>query len=491
MIRAMTAFCAVATAFVFAAPGAAAEATVRTKPAAQSRSAPANLSAKSEPKRARHVHETPRSTALPERGHASGSRPTRSDEGATSPHAITMRDRADAHDRAPGKSAASGKLAEPTKTDAAKKKTAKEHAALPDDDDGLVEFDEPSDVGVAGRSKSIVKLEPPRDEHGKKRSKGRVLRPVPKNASWRPYVREPWRRGYVSVSGHGKSWSGFVVDKNGDVLPVGRRELSAALASWRTGREMLIDERLIALIADISDEFGGRPIRIVSGYRETSYAPGSKHKVGQAFDFSVPGVPNEALRDFLRTLPDVGVGYYPNSTHVHLDVREKPCYWVDYSTPGAHPMYAWDRRVARMSPKERMLAAELDALATQHVPLGRPATENVQRRSPAVSTTDEQRPRPAPARAAFAPVELANPSTMLVGSGAGTQHARLPAEPALARDGHPAPATAYDAGAARTTAYDAGAAHSEAAVRSTTHDAGAPRATGYDAGAPALSAVTR
>jgi hypothetical protein len=490
MIRAMTAFCAVATAFVFAAPGAAAEVGARTKPAIRAHSASPRATAKQEPARTPRTHrEATELSALPDRAHASGSiaAPSRSGASAAT-RLITTRDHEGAREPASEKSAPSGKTADTLK------KAAKR---LPDDDDGLVEFDEPSDtVGVAGRSKSVVKLETSHDDsHGKKHGKGRAIHPVPKNASWRPYVREPWRRGYVSVSGHGKSWSGFVVDKNGDLLPAGRRGLSAALASWRTGREMLIDERLIALIADVSDEFGGRPIRIVSGYRETSYAPGSKHKVGQAFDFSVPGVPNEALRDFLRTLPDVGVGYYPNSTHVHLDVREKPCYWVDYSTPGAHPMYAWDRRVARMSPKERMLAAELDALATRHEPLGRPATENVQRRAPAVLVSDAQRPATAPPRAAFAPVELANPSTMLAGSASRARRVALPAEPALIHDTHQAPATAYDASATRSTPYDAGAARSapydSAAPRSTAYEAGVARSTGYDAGTPALGAVTR
>jgi hypothetical protein len=48
-------------------------------------------------------------------------------------------------------------------------------------------------------------------------------------------------------------------------------------------------------------------------------------------------VPNAALRDYLRTLPNVGVGYYPNSTHVHLDVREASAYWVDEAGPGEPP----------------------------------------------------------------------------------------------------------------------------------------------------------
>jgi hypothetical protein len=56
------------------------------------------------------------------------------------------------------------------------------------------------------------------------------------------------------------------------------------------------------------------------------------------------GVPNSALRDYLRTLRDVGVGYYPNSTFVHLDVRERSASWVDYAGPGESPRY---RRATR------------------------------------------------------------------------------------------------------------------------------------------------
>jgi hypothetical protein len=190
----------------------------------------------------------------------------------------------------------------------------------------------------------------------------RAVRAMPASASWRAYHKKPWQRGFVTLFGHGQKWSGYLVDKYGDVIPAARKSVSSVLASWRTGKQMLIDERLLALVADVSDEFGGRPIRIVSGYREHSYAPDSRHKSGEAFDFSVPDVPNEAVRDFLRSLPDVGVGYYPNSTHVHLDVRDKQTYWVDYSRPGDQPVYSWDRRVAGFTPRERALANALDSL---------------------------------------------------------------------------------------------------------------------------------
>ncbi len=56
-------------------------------------------------------------------------------------------------------------------------------------------------------------------------------------------------------------------------------------------------------------------------------------------DFSVEGVPNTVVRDFCRTFRNAGVGYYPNSSFVHLDVRTGKAYWIDYSHPGEAPHY--------------------------------------------------------------------------------------------------------------------------------------------------------
>jgi hypothetical protein len=56
-------------------------------------------------------------------------------------------------------------------------------------------------------------------------------------------------------------------------------------------------------------------------------------------DFSIEGVPTTAVRDYCRTFRDAGVGYYPNSTFVHLDVRTGKSYWIDYSRPGEAPRY--------------------------------------------------------------------------------------------------------------------------------------------------------
>jgi hypothetical protein len=41
----------------------------------------------------------------------------------------------------------------------------------------------------------------------------------------------------------------------------------------------------------------------------------------------------------LQELSETGVGYYPNSTFVHVDVRPDAAYWVDRSGPGEPPDY--------------------------------------------------------------------------------------------------------------------------------------------------------
>ena len=56
-------------------------------------------------------------------------------------------------------------------------------------------------------------------------------------------------------------------------------------------------------------------------------------------DFFVRGVPNEAVRDFCKTLRKAGVGYYPNSSFIHLDVRETSSFWIDFAGPGEPPRY--------------------------------------------------------------------------------------------------------------------------------------------------------
>ncbi|HEY6077189.1 MAG TPA: LysM peptidoglycan-binding domain-containing protein [Polyangiaceae bacterium] len=143
------------------------------------------------------------------------------------------------------------------------------------------------------------------------------------------------RKGYVDLSTYTTRYRGNVFDKRGKVAPGAVASISKLFGA--TGSRPRVDPRLIALLAEVSEHFDGRPLRVVSGWRDHSYFEDSRHKHSQAVDFSVPGVPNTVVRDYVRRFRNCGVGYYPNSSFVHLDVRDAAAYWVDYAGPGEAP----------------------------------------------------------------------------------------------------------------------------------------------------------
>ena len=105
-----------------------------------------------------------------------------------------------------------------------------------------------------------------------------------------------------------------------------------------------LDERVIERMQLVLDHFA-KPrmtpkLFVVSGYRPSS--KGSFHAMGRAIDFRVEGVENTDLVAFCKTLPDTGCGYYPNSSFIHLDVRDSGAghvAWIDVSGPGDKPEY--------------------------------------------------------------------------------------------------------------------------------------------------------
>ena len=133
-----------------------------------------------------------------------------------------------------------------------------------------------------------------------------------------------------------------VADRHGRVVAGAPKAIEAVLRSQSTGSTHVVDRRLAGLVANVSDHFGGRTIQVVSGFRPYSpkqYTKHSNHNHGKAIDFRVSGVPNATVRDYCRTIKNVGCGYYPNSTFVHMDARTASVYWVDYSKAGEAPRY--------------------------------------------------------------------------------------------------------------------------------------------------------
>ncbi len=123
-----------------------------------------------------------------------------------------------------------------------------------------------------------------------------------------------------------------------------QRRFDHFLRCHYTNVEHKMDPRLMKLLFQTGHHWPGRRLEVVSGYRHPDVAknPHSPHMKGLACDFRVEGVKTAELRDYLRhTFDKVGVGYYPNSSFVHLDVRkDRSAFWIDYSGPGERAVYS-------------------------------------------------------------------------------------------------------------------------------------------------------
>ena len=99
------------------------------------------------------------------------------------------------------------------------------------------------------------------------------------------------------------------------------------------GEEHPVDPRTLALVYRIQVHFGVPELRVVSGYRVPKPGSHSNHGKGRAIDLVVPGVADEEVARFARGLGFVGVGVYPTSQFVHVDIRPRSYFWIDYSGP--------------------------------------------------------------------------------------------------------------------------------------------------------------
>jgi LysM repeat protein len=76
------------------------------------------------------------------------------------------------------------------------------------------------------------------------------------------------KKGFVDLSTYTTRYRGVVFDKKGKVAPGAVESISKLFAA--TGSRPRVDARQIALLADVSEHLGGRPIRVVSGWRDQS-----------------------------------------------------------------------------------------------------------------------------------------------------------------------------------------------------------------------------
>ena len=118
----------------------------------------------------------------------------------------------------------------------------------------------------------------------------------------------------------------------GQYLDEGLAQINNVLRDHRNGEIMEMDLGLLELLHDVQLKLDSKqPFHIISGYRSaqtnqmlskksSGVAKKSLHMQGMAIDIRLPDIHLPDLRVGAMELKRGGVGYYPGSQFVHLDV---------------------------------------------------------------------------------------------------------------------------------------------------------------------------
>ena len=170
----------------------------------------------------------------------------------------------------------------------------------------------------------------------------RLRRRLPPPPSGNVYLHHSYRNESLKVN---------IYNRDGSYNVDSLKSLSHLLRCRRTDTEIPMEPRLFAILSHVYDHFGGRRIEVTSGYRNQRRTT-SNHYRGSATDIHIQGVAPRQLRAFVETLDAgfMGVGIYPRSGFLHIDVRPPPSYrWIDHSPvdrndPDRRPLPIFKRR---------------------------------------------------------------------------------------------------------------------------------------------------
>ena len=118
----------------------------------------------------------------------------------------------------------------------------------------------------------------------------------------------------------------------GEYQPEALREINHILRDHRTGDVHSMDAKLLDLLYLLQTRTGRKDrFHIISGYRSpatnamlnarsSGVAKRSYHIQGKAIDIRLPGYDLKKLHQAALALKAGGVGYYPSSNFIHVDV---------------------------------------------------------------------------------------------------------------------------------------------------------------------------
>lgn len=118
-----------------------------------------------------------------------------------------------------------------------------------------------------------------------------------------------------------------------DYLPGALTALNSFLRDHRTGDVHRYDPRLFDVLSDLVGAVGHpeAEINVICGYRTpwsneylrthtSGVALHSLHMQAEAIDIRLPGIKTSKVRDLALALGRGGVGFYPKSDFIHVDV---------------------------------------------------------------------------------------------------------------------------------------------------------------------------
>lgn len=147
-----------------------------------------------------------------------------------------------------------------------------------------------------------------------------------------PNIVKPYERKICLYNLHTKELQETVYWRNGAYVKDALRELDHLFRDHYNGSVMKIDRRLLNFLYEIQQKIGtDEPFHLISGYRSKrtnarlrknnkGVAKKSLHIYGKAADIRLPAVGIKKLRRAAYELQSGGVGYYPKSNFVHIDV---------------------------------------------------------------------------------------------------------------------------------------------------------------------------
>jgi uncharacterized protein YcbK (DUF882 family) len=127
--------------------------------------------------------------------------------------------------------------------------------------------------------------------------------------------------------------------KDGQYIREALSEINHIFRDFRTSKVKAINTDLLDLLFSIQQKLKSKePFHIISGYRTPrsnailrkkmkGVAKNSLHMYGKAVDLRLPGYSLRAIRRAAMSFRRGGVGYYPRSKFLHIDVGNVRYWW--------------------------------------------------------------------------------------------------------------------------------------------------------------------